>query len=322
MTGMVHFDANFERINTYKEENGSFKSAVLFKLKSDSFYLQDKKVRMIKKSELSARNLASNLAKVNKDNALASVKVLRNNGYITEDETKKYYIIHEPKGESYIQLDIDFAKELVATKDSNTILVYIYLKRLYDMKTSRGEKPVFTYKDLLKKVFFKNYWNERVSKLIHQSLNSLMDSDLIKFGIMPVTLKNGKETFVRVLFEVNDYFPKHSKRDEDENKAMGGNKEDLNTETEDIDFEKSNGGWVYPIGLSDIVIKNNKGQWQCISYQDAFLSSLSNYNAKHLQWLRDNLEEILNYPPNKEIVELHRRELQEKLNYKNLEVKF
>lgn len=321
MAGMVHFDANFERISEYKKQSGSFKSAVLFKLKSDSFYLQDKKVRMIKKSELSARNLAGSLTKVNKDNAMASVNVLKNNKYITEDDTKEYYIIHEPEGESYIQLNIPFAKELVATKDSNTILVYIYLKRLYDMKTSKGEKPVFTYKDILKKVFLKNYWNGRTSELIHQSLDSLMDSELIKFGIMPVVLKNGKKTFVRVLFEVNTYFPKHKKRDKQETKIMGEEAKNLSVETEDIDFEKSNDELVYPIG-SDIVIKDNNGQWQCISYEDAFLSALDNYNAKHVKWLRDNLLEILNYPPNKEIVEFHKKEIQERLRYRHIDVKF
>ena len=172
---------------------------------TNSFYDKQRQARLIEKNKLTGLAMANKVKDLNKDNAAKSIKILKTKGVVEEyddgKKRKKFYIIKDRDGRTYVRLPEEFARELIALRNSETVMVYLYLYKKWDFCINNGKEPRFTCGDILIDVFGYDWDNGRVYKKVQSILADLKGSGLIDYIIKPT----GK-TFVRVLRNVNTEF--------------------------------------------------------------------------------------------------------------------
>lgn len=181
------------------------KSNSIVYVDTNSFYDKQRQARLIEKNKLTGLAMASKVKDLNKDNAAKSIKILKTKGMVEEyddgKKRKKFYVIKDRNGRTYVRLPEEFARELIALRNSETVMVYLYLYKKWDFCINSVNEPRFTCGDILVDVFGYDWNNGRVYKKVQNILADLKGSGLIDYKIKPM----GK-TFVRVLTSVNTEF--------------------------------------------------------------------------------------------------------------------
>lgn len=220
--GKTNFDTNFKRLNVKK-----FKANALYALRAYSIYDQENKQRKILKKEASSRKIADLIQDGNKDNVSSSIKILKEQGIVKEEG--QYYVIDDRLNESHRPLDTEFAKELISKRNSETVMVYLWLHRRLAQKRSIGKRCLFSQKDILEGVFQVNYQNGQWSKKIRSILADLSNSGLIEYSVVAIN-----DTYLRELIAVHEEFSLNKAVEDAEEKAMNG-KENVEDYSDDLD---------------------------------------------------------------------------------------
>lgn len=231
---MASLDANFSRLNQKK-----FKPNVLYWVKVSSIYNKNTKQRTILKKQTNVRRIASEIADGNKDNVASSLAILKQQKYLLDDGEGRY-IVQQPVHESYRNIDTDFAKELIRSRNSETVMVYVWMHRRWGNRYQKP--PTFTYKDILSQVFQKEYWSGQEDKRIRDIIGDLTASGLISYVIQPVKLINGGQTFIRMLTNVREEFVVKNALKEADKRIIG--EENLALNSEDIDFSSLSDSYI------------------------------------------------------------------------------
>ena len=317
-----NLDANFERIKSYKND-GCFRASVLFYGKINSFYDQKTGMRMIKKKDFTGRALheSDSIKGINKDNASSSISILKKRKYITEDDTKKYYIIHEPEGESFVSLKTSFARELIKKRPSDDVLVYIYLFRLFDIKRDLGKPACFTCKEIAVDVFRRDNPGGTIYEKIKDILAGLKNDGLIDYSIKKVELKDGGFTFVRRLLEVNQKFTsKEEIRNQEE--GITGGKEDTSHTMDDVKEESIDNGDEYFIEKLEFTVPVVKGG-TCEMPWNTLQSYISGgRTSTQGTFIIDHLPAVFSNKSNAYATNFYRKQIEETCHKNHVEIDF
>ena len=231
---MASLDANFSRLNQKK-----FKPNVLYWVKVSSIYNNNTKKRTIPKKQITVRRIANQISDGNKDNVASSLAILKQQQYLLDDGAGNY-VVQQPAHESYRNIDTNFARELIRTRNSETVMVYVWMHRRWGNRYQVA--PTFTYKDILSQVFQKTYWNGQEDKRIRDIIGDLTASGLISYVIQPVELLNGGKTFVRMLTNVREEFVVKNAFKKADARIMG--EENLALTSENIDFSSLSNSYI------------------------------------------------------------------------------
>ena len=216
---------NFEEI---KEKH--LKAGVVYALRTYSFYDTQKSERKILKTDASGRKLETMLKDGNRNHVTKAVTQLKKDNVLVD--MGKFYVIKDiPKEVSSLELPTEFVKELLRTRNSEYIMIYLWLYRRYNMRKSQGQLPLFTVGDILSKVFFIKGRNKSTYKRINQTLADLVADGLVDFRVVRIG-----RTYLKEILGVSEQFMTR-KIVEKAIEQQQVNKEDDYIDTDTLDYD-------------------------------------------------------------------------------------
>lgn len=185
---------------------------------TESFYNENIKKRLIEKKKLTGQAIADNVYDMNNNNACKSIKKLKDDGilelYFPEKNKKaKFYVVNDRPNKTYVRLPIDFVRELISRRNSETVMVYLFLYRRFEYCRKMFKPPYFSCGDIIEKVFGYEWKGGQIYKRVQTMIAELKADGLIQYEIKKV----GK-TYLRCLTQVNTRFVATEKILEEESK--------------------------------------------------------------------------------------------------------
>lgn len=182
-------------------KKNKLKPGVVYALRTYSFYDTKKSERKILKADVTGRKLEKLLKDGNRNHVTKAVTQLKRDNILVE--SGKFYIIKDiPKEVSSLELPTEFVKELLQKKNSEYIMIYLWLLRRYNMKRNNNQIPLFSIGDILRHVFgFENNRNASTYKRVKTTL-----AEIISDGLLEMCRVKVGRTYLNEILYVGDRF--------------------------------------------------------------------------------------------------------------------
>ena len=162
-------------------------------LRTFSFFDASSGKRMISKEQITCREIEDNVEGIKKSSIATRLKKYKDEGLLVQEGDM--YIVQEPQG-SYVSLDEEFYKKMLATFSSDTNNIYVWLYRRFNYLKSKGRKCYFTKGQICVDALGKTDHSKNRQK-VETALTQLCLNGLISYRIVKY-----KGTFLRELLYI------------------------------------------------------------------------------------------------------------------------
>lgn len=162
-------------------------------LRAFSFYDAEKGKRVIAKEQITCREIEDNIEGIKKSSIATRLNKCKEEGLLVQQGD--VYIVQEPQG-SYVSLDEEFYKKMLATFNSDTNNIYVWLLRRFNYLKSKGRNCYFTKGQICVDALGKADHSKNRQK-VETALTQLCLNGLISYRIVKY-----KGTFLRELLYI------------------------------------------------------------------------------------------------------------------------